>query len=257
MQSLSVVIVCRNEADIIGTSIKSLAGLTDDIIVYDNGSTDDTLKHAASFGVQLHRGEWKGFGPTKRVANALAKYDWILSLDADEAIDEELKSSLLQLSLTDVNTVYDIQFKNFLGNKHLKYGEWGGDKHIRLFNRTRVNWNDSPVHESLVLGAGITVKKLKGYVLHQTIKNIVDYAHKMVHYALLNADKYHKEGKKASWLKMILSPGFNFFNYYVLQLGFLDGYEGYICARMTAHYTFLKYARLRELDKLIANNKKS
>ncbi len=253
MQSLSVVIVCKNEADIIGVSLQSLQGLTDDIVVYDNGSTDATAEIASAYQVKLHKGEWKGFGPTKRVANALAKYDWILSLDADEAIDEELKNALLQLNLSDLNEVYDIRFKNFLGKKALKYGEWGGDKHIRLFNRRRVNWNDAPVHENLVLDAAIKVKKLKGFVLHQTMKNIADYAHKMVHYAMLNADKYSREGKRASWFKMRLSPGFNFFNYYILQLGFLDGYEGYVCAKMTAYYTFLKYARLRELNKSAIN----
>ncbi|HQV61732.1 MAG TPA: glycosyltransferase family 2 protein, partial [Chitinophagaceae bacterium] len=201
------------------------------------------------FKVHLHEGSWEGFGKTKTKANQLAKYDWILSLDADEAADEELRQSLLQWNPGNDVIVYDILFKNFLGEKYLKYGEWGGDHHIRFFNKKFVQWDEAPVHEQLIIPANAVIKKLKGYVLHQTMKDIHDYAAKMVKYAMLNGEKYYKQGKKASWFKLRLSPGFTFFNYYILKLGFLDGHAGYICARMTAYYTFLKYARLKELNK--------
>ncbi len=247
MSKLSVVIVCRNEAGIIGKTLQSLQGLTDDIVVFDNGSMDGTQDIIRQFNVRLHEGSWEGFGKTKMKANGLAKYDWILSLDADESIDNELKQNLLNLSLDNQQVVYDISFRNFLGNKYLKYGEWGGDHHIRLFNRKQVGWDDAPVHESLVHAANITVKKIKGCILHQTMKDVEDYARKTVQYAMLNAEKYYRQGKKASWLKIRLSPGFTFINYYLLKLGFLDGHAGYVCARMTAWYTFLKYTRLKEL----------
>ncbi len=248
MQALSIVIVCKNEADIIGQTLRSLQGVTDDIIVYDTGSTDTTIEIVKQFSVQLHQGGWEGFGKTKNKANALAKYDWILSLDADEAIDEELKRSLLNQGLH-YEKVYEIKYKNFLGDKYLKHGEWGNDKHTRLFNRTVINWNDAPVHEQLVIPAGTITHMLSGYVLHRTMKDINDYALKMVNYAMLNAEKYYRQGKQASWFKMRLAPGFSFFNHYILRAGFLDGHAGYVCARMTAYYTFLKYARLKELNK--------
>lgn len=247
MQSISVVIVCKNEAGIIGQTLQSLSGLTDDIIVYDTGSTDDTVDILKQAAVQLHEGKWEGFGPTKNTAMALAKYDWILSLDADEAIDGELKQSLLNLSLNKEKIVYAIKFKNFLADKYLKYGEWGNDKHTRLFNRRMVAWNDAPVHEQLIIPAGTATTTLAGSILHRTMKNVKDYASKMVNYAFLNAEKYYRQGKKASWLKLRVAPGFAFFNYYMLKAGFLDGHAGYICAKMTAYYTFLKYARLKEL----------
>jgi glycosyltransferase involved in cell wall biosynthesis len=252
MSNLSVVIVCRNEAGIIGKTLQSLQGLTDDIIVFDNGSTDDTITVIKGFAVHLHQGSWEGFGKTKRKANKLAKYNWILSLDADESIDEQLKRSLLQLDLDDDKTVYDIPFKNFLGKKYLKYGEWGSDHHIRLFNREQVDWDDAPVHENLVMPQEVSIKKIKGYVLHQTMRNMEDYAQKMVQYAMLNAQKYYRQGRKAPSFRSRLSPGFTFFNYYILKLGFLDGHAGYVCAKMTAWYTFLKYARLLELNQQAA-----
>jgi glycosyltransferase involved in cell wall biosynthesis len=247
MQSLSIVIICKDEDDVIGNTLQSLQGITDDIVVYDNGSTDATIEIAKQFNVRLYQGSWEGFGKTKMKAVALAKYDWILSLDADEAIDEELKQSLLELQLNNEKIVYEIYFKTFLGNKELKHGEWGGDKHIRLFNRKIVFWNDALVHEQLIKPREIVVKKLKGFVLHKTMKDLEDYRTKTIKYAMLSAEKYYRQGKTTSWFKLHITPGFTFFNYYILKLGFLDGHEGYICARMTAWYTFLKYARQKEL----------
>ena len=131
----------------------------------------------------------------------------------------------------------------------MKYGEWGTDHHIRLFNRTTVLWDDAPVHEKLMLPLNVSVKELKGFVLHYTMKDIDDYSRKMRNYAMLNAEKYFQQGKKASWFKIRCSPTFTFLNYYIFKRGFLDGYLGYISARMTAYYTFLKYVKLKELNK--------
>src|SRR4029079_4977359 len=147
---------------VIGETIKSFSGLTDNILIYDNGSTDGTKEIVKKTNAKLVEGSWKGFGKTKNKANALAKYDWILSLDADEAIDEELKENLLKQDLSDETKVFEFKFKNFLGDKWLRYGEWGDDMHIRLFNRKKINWNDADVHESLLLPTGVKVISILG-----------------------------------------------------------------------------------------------
>jgi glycosyltransferase involved in cell wall biosynthesis len=247
MQKLSVVIVCKNGANVIGETIKSFSGLTDDILIYDNGSTDGTQEIVKQIGAKLIEGNWKGFGKTKNKANALTKYDWILSLDADEAIDEELKRNLLKENLVDEMDVYELRFKNFLGNKWLRFGEWGSDKHIRLFNRRQVQWNDAEVHESLILPKGIKKLNIQGYVLHKTASSIDEYKNKMSRYAVLNAEKYFKQGKTAGMLKIYFSSIFSFIINYFLRLGFLDGATGYHCAKVNAQYTFLKYKKLNEL----------
>ncbi|MBK8953811.1 MAG: glycosyltransferase family 2 protein [Chitinophagaceae bacterium] len=247
MQYLSVVIVCKNAGTVIGNTLQSLQGLTDDIIVYDNGSTDDTIVTAERYSVRLYKGEWEGFGKTKRKANALAAYSWILSLDADEAVNEQLKESILQLSLDNDKLVYDISFNNYFGNRWLKYGEWGKDHHIRLFNKTVVNWNDAPVHEELVMPDNISVLKLNGAVRHRTAEGIGDFKKKMTAYASLNAEKYFKQGKKAAWSKKWLSSVFSFIQNYFLRLGFLDGMAGFQCAVISSKYTFNKYKKLEEL----------
>jgi hypothetical protein len=107
-----------------------------------------------------------------------------------------------------------------------------------------------------VLPPDVRVKKLKGYVLHYTVKNEAEFADKMRHYALLNAEKYAEQGKKSSWLNIYGAPLFSFVKYYVFKLGFLDGWAGYICAKMNSYYTFIKYARLLELNKMKSQKSK-
>ena len=247
MQRLSVVIVCKNGAKVIGETIKSFSGLTDDILIYDNGSTDGTKDIVIQSNARFVEGNWEGFGKTKNKANALAKYDWILSLDADEAIDEELKENLLKQDLADDKKVFEFKFKNFLGNKWLRFGEWGNDKHIRLFNRMKINWNDADVHESLLLPKDVKVISISGYVRHKTAANFSEYENKMENYATLNAEKYFKQQKSSGSLKMFFSALFSFLKNYFFKLGFLDGATGYHCARINARYTFLKYKKLDEL----------
>ncbi len=247
--NLSIVIICKNEKGNIERVLQSIVDVADDVVVYDSGSTDGTLDVLRQFEVRVEQGPWMGFGKTKGHAVSLAAHDWVLCIDADEALDEELQQSLKALSFVGNNTVYQLRFKNLLGDKHLRWGEWGGDKHIRLFNRNVVHWNDAIIHESLQIPLGATLVPLKGHVLHRTMKDTVEYSHKMVNYALLNAEKYHRQGKRATWIKRFLAPPFSFLKHYIFQLGFLDGWEGLLSARMTAFYTFLKYARLHELQR--------
>ena len=249
MQKISVVVVCKNEEAEIARCLQSLVGVTDDIVVLDNGSTDGTKDIVSISGARLIEARWEGFGKTKNKALSFAKYDWILSLDADESIDHELKNSLLHLSFLNVNEVYEIRFKNFLGNKYLRFGEWGWDRHVRLFNRQKVVWNEAVVHEALRLSPGYIKKSVKGAILHYTVKDETEFADKMYRYALLSAEKYAAQGKKSSWFKKNIAPLFAFLKYYIFKLGFLDGRAGFICARMTSYYTFAKYARLLELNK--------
>jgi glycosyltransferase involved in cell wall biosynthesis len=256
MQSLSVVIVCKNEADIIGNTLQSLQELTDDIVVFDNGSDDNTVAIAKQCGAKVFQGDWEGFGKTKKKAVSLARHDWILSLDADESIDKELKNTLMNLSLSDDNFVYDLKFKNFFGNQWLKYGEWGNDSHTRLFDRRKVNWDDAPVHEKLVFPEGIQKKMLKGYVLHYTASDILKYTSKLKKYAALNARKYYEQGKKTGPFKKYFSAFFSFIQNYIFRAGFLDGKAGYRCATLTAAYTFNKYKNLEQLLKSATETQK-
>lgn len=247
-QKISVVIVCKNEEHIIGKTLQSVQAFAGEVLVYDTGSTDNTIALAQSAGATVVQAPWEGYGRSKQQAIRLARYDWILNLDADEVVDEEAQAAIRQQAFADEKICYRFRFKNFLGKRALQWGEFGFDSHIRLFNRRQVLWNDAPVHESLQKNTGVKEVKLAGHILHYTMKDTAEFVHKSVNYALANAENYFHRGKKATWVKQYLSPLVMFTKYYFIRLGFLDGWAGLFSARMAALYTYLKYARLRELQ---------
>lgn len=251
---ISVVIITKNEAHIIANTLQSLQVVTNDIVIVDSGSTDDTLAICKKMNATVIETDWSGYGINKNKGIEAAKHDWILSLDADEAIDAELQQSLLQLTCSNEDEVFNIRFKNFFCNKWIRFGEWGFDWHIRLFNRKSVHWNNAAVHENLVFPDDVTITKLKGNILHYTVQNRQEYDAKTDHYARMNAKKYLAAGKKPNAIKQYLSPVFAFIQHYIFRLGFLDGAEGFIIAKTTARYTFLKYRYLKEMARA-ANNK--
>jgi glycosyltransferase involved in cell wall biosynthesis len=244
---ISVVIITKNEAHIIANTLQSLQAVTSDIVIVDSGSTDDTIAICKKMNATVIETDWSGYGINKNKGIEAAKHDWILSLDADEAIDVELRQSLLQLVSGNEAEVFNIRFKNFFCGKWIRFGEWGFDWHIRLFNRKKVHWNNVAVHENLVFPEHVTVTKLKGNILHYTVQNHQEYDAKTDYYARMNAKKYFTAGKKTSWFKQYLSPAFAFLQHYIFRLGFLDGKEGFIIAKTTARYTFLKYRYLKEM----------
>ncbi|RTL59639.1 MAG: glycosyltransferase family 2 protein [Sphingobacteriales bacterium] len=250
MKPLSVVIICRNEEKIIGTTIESVKDITDDIVCVDNGSTDNTLSVIKQFGARLEETIWEGFGKTRNKALAFAKYDWILMLDADEPVDTVLKQSILNENFTDPYLVYKLTRKNYFAGTHLKFGEWGRKaSHIRLFHRDYTKWEEAEVHEKVILPPGAVVKTLNGHILHYTADNVTDFETKMTKYAFLSAHKYYRYGTKSNFFKIYISPVFSFILNYFFRLGFLDGTRGFFIARTSALYTHLKYVILRKMQR--------
>jgi glycosyltransferase involved in cell wall biosynthesis len=255
MVPVSVVIITKNEAEMISRSIFMLKQITDDIIIVDNDSTDQTLNISIENGCRVYQKNWDGYGANKNKGIAFARYNWILSIDADEIPDTALLTSITELKLDDNNMVYDIPFKAYYGDKPINFGNWGRDHHIRLFNRTRVKWSEPPVHEILILPQNVRVKKLKGHLHHYSVKNAREHEAKIIHYAQLSALKYLQSGKKAGFVKLYIAPVFHFVKTYVFLLGFLDGKEGWNIAKMALKNTWLKYYYLSKAQH--ASNQKS
>ncbi len=245
--AISAVIITKNEAHIIGTTLQSLSGITTDIIIVDSGSTDNTVDICKTYGATVITTTWDGYGINKKKGINLAKNNWILNIDADETLDKELQQSINQLPLNNEAVVYECKFKNFFCGKWIRFGEWSGDRHIRLFNRNTAGWNNDAVHETLTLKTEVKTILLQGHILHYTTHYIDEYIYKTVDYAKLNAQKYFAQGKKASFFKLHIAPAFTFLQYYIFRLGFLDGWEGYLIAKTTAWYSFLKYSFLKEM----------
>ena len=215
MPPISIVIITKNEAGVIVDCVKAAKLISDDIVIMDNGSTDDTPALAHEQGCNVYQVNWLGYGANKNEGIALAKYDWILSLDADEVPDMELINALREIKFDDQQTVYDIKYHSYFGKKRMKFGFWGRDHHIRLFNRKSVKWSESRVHETLILPKQVKTRKIKGYLQHYSVRDKEECIAKAIYYARLSAENYFQIGKKPNFVKLYISPFFAFFINYI------------------------------------------
>ncbi|MBC7903970.1 MAG: glycosyltransferase family 2 protein [Gemmatimonadaceae bacterium] len=249
MLHFSIVIVAKDAAHKIGRLLKSVEGLSDDIIVCDSGSSDDTMSIAREFGASVYSIQWKGYGKSKNRAVSYAKHDWVLSLDSDEKIDSELYNTLSTWKPEDDNTVYQVLWKNFFGERWIKHSDWGSDWKNRLFNKKIANWDDSVAHEDIISNQKLSYKKLSGYLEHYSFQHPDEYISKMMNSARLTAYKYHKQNKKSTVMHLVFSPAVCFIKSYLLRGGFLDGGKGWLIARTSAYYTYMKYQLLWKLNR--------
>ncbi|MBC7389748.1 MAG: glycosyltransferase family 2 protein [Opitutaceae bacterium] len=244
---LSAVVITNNAKDTIGLCIDALLKVSSDIIVIDSGSDDGTKEICYSKNIRYFFKSWEGYSANKNYGNDLAIHDYILSIDSDEILSDELiKSIKLEFSNMPSADAYNINFiTNFCG-KWIKYGGWNPEWHIRIFNRKLIKWELLDVHEVLSIKSTYKVKKLTGKVLHYSYPTIQSHLNKIEKYTDLFAERSLKAGKNAGRFKKHMSAGFTFLSNYIIKLGFLDGYYGFVVARNNALYSYLKYKKLSE-----------
>ena len=246
MIPVSIIIVAKNEENVIGACIDSIQHLSDDILICDTGSTDNTAIIARQKGAKVIELAWQGYGITKNIANTHAKYDWILQLDADEYIDERLKDNILKIDFSQKEYAYTIRRKRIFMGKILQFGAWGYEKKIRLFPRSFARWTDDLVHEKLELN-NLKVSRIQGCIYDQTFRGETEFSKKMETYAVMCAQKYFKQKVKGAGWKKFISPVYTFILNYIIRLGFLDGKTGLRHAIMITEYTYKKYSVLHNL----------
>jgi len=249
VQNISAVIITKNEESNIQRCLQSLSWV-EDIIVYDSGSTDQTLIIAKKLGARVFEGEWQGYGPTKIVASGLAKYDWILSIDADEEVSPQLRAELqsrLQTNNLNPETGYLVPRLSYYLKKWIRHGGWYPDYQLRLFHRKYSMWNKNTIHEKV---ESKHQEKLLNNLNHYVFKSISQQVLTNDRYSTLQAQKMLEQGKKFSFFHMLTKPSVKFFECYILKLGFLDGWPGYVIARNAAHSVFMKWNKLREVDQI-------
>src|SRR4029079_13789377 len=183
-----------NEENNISACIRSARDLTDDIIVVDAGSKDKTVELAQKENVIVFPIEWESYGVSRNLGASLAKYDWILSLDADERVSADLVASIQAIEFNDPSFVYSFKRQNYIGNRKVRFGTMGADKVTRIYNRNFTKWDLSIVHEKLGT-QGVTKKMIDGHVDHFCFKSFDDYKSKAEQYAQMSARKYFLEGK--------------------------------------------------------------
>ncbi len=247
MEKISAVIITYNAAATIGDCLDALEKVSDEIIVVDSFSSDNTAEICKQKGIKIFQQRWLGYGPQKNFGISKASYNYILSVDADEIVSDELAASILKEKQAGLQGQYGLSHLNYYYNGFVKHGTDTPTPKVRLFNKTQVKWNDKEVHEGIVLPEGEKIKKLDGYFLHYSYPSIFYHIQKANNYTTLSAEELNKRGKKNYLLKIIFSPPINFFISYIIRLGFLDGTKGFILAKFSAHGSFVKYAKLWEI----------
>ncbi len=251
MQPLSVVIITFNEENNIGRCIESVRKVADEIIVLDSFSTDQTVAIAQSFGATVFQEKFRGYIGQKNFAMQLASNNYILSLDADEALDDQLVHSILVEKETFPHRAYEMnRCTNYCG-RFIRHGLWYPDKKIRLFDRRIAQWAGLNPHDKIVLQPGFTTRKLKGDLLHFSFTSPDDLVWQNNRLSSIAAASLYTNGNRSSWLKMLLRPCWAFLNGYFLRLGFLDGADGFSIAVNTSHQVFLKYSKLYRMQSAV------
>ncbi len=243
MPQLSAVIITYNEERNIGRCLDSLEGVVDDVVVVDSFSTDNTIQICESKGARVVSHAFKGHIEQKNWAITQAKYPNILSLDADEALGDELRKSIIALKQ---NWEFDGYRMNRLSNycgHWIKHGGWYPDTKLRLWDSRKGQWGGNNPHDKFELFDPLAqTGKLKGDILHYSYYTRQEHVERTIKYGEIGAKALKAQNISVKWWKKWLNPPFKFFRNYVLKLGFLDGADGLYIARQAMIETRIKYS---------------
>lgn len=243
---LSVIIITKNEAEHISRCLESV-NWADEVIVLDSGSTDETVAICESYGAQVYVTDWPGFGPQKQRALDKATQTWVLSLDADEYIDENLKAAIKTAMSDNMADGFQIPRLSSYCGRNIHHAGWWPDYVLRLFKRDKGRFTDDVVHETIQVSGRIL--KLSKPIMHEAFVDPSEVLSKINHYSSLGADKLYSHGKTSTLGIAIFKGIWTFFRCYFLQAAFLDGPEGLMLAISNAEGTYYKYLKLRQLQK--------
>lgn len=248
MHPLTLAMIARNEAHDLPSCAESVKGLVSEIVLVDSGSTDNTPEVAKGLGAKVSFHDFDGYASQKNRALAMASNDWVLHLDPDERLSPELKTELEAMFAAGEPQydAYNIPYANYFLGKHLKHGGLGREKHIRLFRRSKAAFGGGLVHEGIEVNG--TVGMLKGRIIHNSYPTLEEYFEKFNRYTSFAAEKMYAAGKRFSWLNVAAVP-YEFAKRYILRFGFLDGFAGLVWSSVSAFYVFVKYAKLRQLER--------
>ena len=247
MVKISAVMIVKNESENLKRCLPALTW-TDEIVVLDTGSEDDSIKVAQSYGAKTSKLEfWEGFGKAKQKAVELAENDWIITLDADELLSEDLQEELKALKEQDfLNCAWRLKRKSFYEGKLIHFCGWQNDRPLRVFNRLKGNFNNYPVHE----GVKTEMEKrcCKGILYHYPYKDKETHFQKMRFYGEIGAKELAKKGKKSNPVTALLRAAAKFLRMFILQLGFLDGRAGFLLCTRSAWGVWYKYHYLWKIS---------
>lgn len=251
---LSVVVITKNEEKNIERCLKSVQPVADETLVVDSFSTDRTPEICQNFGVHFIQTKWKGYAATKNFANQKAQYDWILSIDADEALSPNLQDSILKAKERSDEFFKFNRFTNYCG-QWIKHSGWYPELKLRLFNRNLAHWTGDYVHETLEIDHKGKIPVLPGHCYHYSYYSIEEHINQANNFSTLAAQELKRKNRSPGFFRILFKPPFKFIQMYFFKLGFLDGFYGFCIAMISAYTVFLKYAKLYQLNRENPNKK--
>jgi glycosyltransferase involved in cell wall biosynthesis len=258
---ISACVIAKDEADRIGPCLESVRWC-DEVLVLDSGSTDGTQDLVRRAGARLVETDWPGWIAQKNRAVDAASNDWILSVDADERVDPELRAALEELRARlpeapegpDAPVAYEVTRKvHFLG-RWVRHGGLYPEWRIRLFHRAHARWGGMDPHDH-VEATGRVERVRRGNLEHYTYRDVSDHVRRMDRFSSAAARELFARGRRSSLLALLFRPPWHFLSSYVLRLGFLDGRAGLSLAVMRANYVFWKYLKLWEIGRAAAGKR--
>lgn len=242
--SLTIAIIAHNEQDRLPATLLKVVDIASEIVIINSMSTDNTVAIAQAFGAKVHTQPFVNYVDQKNSLIPFCTQDWILFLDADEVLNDELKAAIVQVIKEDRHEAFEMNRLTFYLGKLLKHA-WQPNYRLRLVRRdANPRWEGDIVHESLAADA--KVARLPGYIIHYSYRDVNDHFQRTVRYAKMSAQSYIRRHKKPSLMKILFSPVFSFIKLYFIKLGFLDGRAGLVAGWSAFIYTFLKYVYLWE-----------
>lgn len=241
-------IITLNEEDRLEDALESCSGVADEIVVVDSYSTDKTCEIAEKYGAKIFKNTFVDYGSQKNIALDYASYDWILNLDADERISDQLKKELAAFknnTETDVDGFLINRKTAYLG-KWISHSGWYPDRKLRLFKKSKSRWQGR-IHEALIL-KGKTAH-MPGDILHFTYRDITDHINRLNRYSEMQARDIVGKKKKLLYLRSLLLPPVTFIRFYFWKLGVLDGLPGLVIALVSSWATAMKYLKAIELKR--------
>lgn len=253
---ISAVIITFNEERNIERCLKSLIGVADEVLVVDSYSADRTEEICRKYKAKFLKHRFIGYSEQKNWANLQAESPYILSLDADEALSDRLRASILEVKNNWTHdSYYFSRLTNYCG-KWIRHTSWYPSRKLRLWDSRKGNWGGMDVHETYFLQRGASKHFLKGDLLHYSYYTISEHVLQINKYSSLMARSYFERGRKVSLLNVMLHVCWRFIKDYLIKAGFLDGHYGFVVSAMSSHEVFLKYVKLRNLHEVEKRNKK-
>ncbi len=249
MEKLSIVIICFNEENNIGRCIDSVKSVADEIVILDSFSTDQTVRIATEKGAIVKQQAFNGYIEKKNDALALASHHYVLSLDADEALDQILRDSILKEKEHFSAAAYRMNRCTSYCGQFIRHGSWYPDRKLRLFDKRIAHWGGTNPHDKIELNQEVDIHQLKGDILHYAYQSVDDHAAQNNKLSTMAANALFKKGKRTRVINILANPFWAFIQSYLVRAGFRDGFFGLVIAIQIAHITFLKHVKLYLLQK--------